>query len=50
MMSQVRTKLLCAQLTLISARPTSLDDYIGQKELVGPGGMLRALVLQDTVP
>ncbi|KAF9288889.1 Werner helicase interacting protein 1 [Mortierella alpina] len=32
------------------ARPTTLDDYIGQKELVGPGGMLRALVLQDTVP
>ncbi|KAF9115064.1 Werner helicase interacting protein 1 [Mortierella sp. AM989] len=32
------------------ARPTNLDDYIGQKDLVGPGGMLRALVLQDTVP
>ncbi|KAF9351746.1 Werner helicase interacting protein 1 [Mortierella sp. AD094] len=32
------------------ARPTSLDDFIGQKELVGPRGMLRALVLQDTVP
>ncbi|KAI1319602.1 Werner helicase interacting protein 1 [Mortierella claussenii] len=32
------------------ARPTNLEDYIGQKELVGPGGMLRALVLQDTVP
>ncbi|KAG0005861.1 Werner helicase interacting protein 1 [Entomortierella chlamydospora] len=32
------------------ARPTSLDDFIGQKELVGPGGILRALVLQDTVP
>ncbi|KAF9944871.1 Werner helicase interacting protein 1, partial [Mortierella alpina] len=32
------------------ARPATLDDYIGQKELVGPGGMLRALVLQDTVP
>ncbi|KAG0279611.1 hypothetical protein BGZ95_000744 [Linnemannia exigua] len=32
------------------ARPISLDDYIGQKELVGPGGILRALVLQDTVP
>ncbi|KAG0199601.1 Werner helicase interacting protein 1 [Mortierella sp. NVP41] len=32
------------------ARPTSLDDYIGQQELVGPGGILRALVLQDTVP
>ncbi|KAG0318386.1 Werner helicase interacting protein 1 [Linnemannia gamsii] len=32
------------------ARPVSLDDFIGQKELVGPGGILRALVLQDTVP
>ncbi|KAI8359443.1 DNA polymerase III, clamp loader complex, gamma/delta/delta subunit [Mortierella sp. GBAus27b] len=32
------------------ARPTTLDDYIGQKELIGPGGILRALVLQDTVP
>ncbi|KAF9135829.1 Werner helicase interacting protein 1 [Mortierella sp. 14UC] len=32
------------------ARPASLDDYIGQQELVGPGGILRALVLQDTVP
>ncbi|KAG0365683.1 Werner helicase interacting protein 1 [Gamsiella multidivaricata] len=32
------------------ARPNTLDDYIGQKELVGPGGMLRALVLQDSVP
>ncbi|KAF8982815.1 Werner helicase interacting protein 1 [Entomortierella lignicola] len=32
------------------ARPTNLDEFIGQKELVGPGGMLRALVLQDTVP
>ncbi|KAF9436040.1 Werner helicase interacting protein 1 [Entomortierella beljakovae] len=32
------------------ARPTNLEDFIGQKELVGPGGMLRALVLQDTVP
>jgi putative ATPase len=32
------------------ARPTSLDDYIGQQELIGPGGVLRALVLQDTVP
>lgn len=35
---------------LVTARPTSLDDYIGQKELIGPGGILRALVLQDTVP
>lgn len=34
----------------ILARPVSLDDFIGQKELVGPGGILRALVLQDTVP
>ncbi|KAG0051844.1 Werner helicase interacting protein 1 [Linnemannia elongata] len=32
------------------SRPVSLDDFIGQKELVGPGGILRALVLQDTVP
>lgn len=32
------------------ARPATLDDYIGQKELIGPGGVLRALVLQDTVP
>ncbi|KAG0044578.1 Werner helicase interacting protein 1, partial [Gryganskiella cystojenkinii] len=32
------------------ARPSSLDDYIGQQELIGPGGVLRALVLQDTVP
>ncbi|KAG9063679.1 Werner helicase interacting protein 1 [Linnemannia hyalina] len=32
------------------SRPASLDDFIGQKELVGPGGILRALVLQDTVP
>ncbi|KAK3829874.1 MAG: hypothetical protein JOS17DRAFT_209364 [Linnemannia elongata] len=32
------------------ARPTNLDDFIGQNELVGPGGILRALVLQDTVP
>ncbi|KAF9978394.1 hypothetical protein BGZ73_002573 [Actinomortierella ambigua] len=32
------------------ARPKTLDDFIGQKELVGPGGLLRALVLQDTVP
>ncbi|KAF9183235.1 Werner helicase interacting protein 1 [Haplosporangium sp. Z 767] len=32
------------------ARPTSLDDFIGQKELIGPGGMFRSLVLQDTVP
>ncbi|KAF9290128.1 Werner helicase interacting protein 1 [Linnemannia elongata] len=32
------------------ARPVSLDDFIGQKELVGAGGILRALVLQDTVP
>lgn len=32
------------------ARPVSLDDFIGQKELVGPGGILRALVLQDMVP
>jgi len=32
------------------ARPASLDDYIGQQELIGPGGILRALVLQDTVP
>ncbi|KAF9910101.1 Werner helicase interacting protein 1 [Linnemannia zychae] len=32
------------------ARPVSLDDYIGQQELIGPRGILRALVLQDTVP
>ncbi|KAF9577853.1 DNA-dependent ATPase mgs1, partial [Lunasporangiospora selenospora] len=32
------------------ARPTSLEDFIGQQGLVGPGGILRALVLQDTVP
>ncbi|KAF9922860.1 Werner helicase interacting protein 1 [Linnemannia zychae] len=32
------------------ARPVSLDDYIGQQELIGPGGILRALVLQDNVP
>ncbi|KAF8946096.1 Werner helicase interacting protein 1, partial [Haplosporangium gracile] len=32
------------------SRPVSLDDFIGQKELVGSGGILRALVLQDTVP
>lgn len=34
----------------VLARPSSLDDFIGQTELVGPGGILRALVLQDTVP
>ncbi|KAI8601815.1 hypothetical protein EDD21DRAFT_96417 [Dissophora ornata] len=32
------------------ARPSTLDDYIGQQELVGPGGILRGLVLQDSVP
>ncbi|KAG0346270.1 hypothetical protein BG004_002023 [Podila humilis] len=32
------------------ARPTNLDDYIGQRELIGPGGILRTFVQQDNVP
>ena len=25
-------------------RPTTLDDYIGQKHLVGPGAVLRQMI------
>lgn len=32
------------------ARPRTLDDYVGQKHLVGPEGVLRQLVLSDRVP
>lgn len=30
-------------------RPQSLDDYIGQKHLVGPGGILRRMIEQGSV-
>lgn len=32
------------------ARPQTLDDYVGQKHLVGPDGVLRQLVLSDRIP
>ncbi|KAG0305156.1 Werner helicase interacting protein 1 [Dissophora globulifera] len=47
---QANAAILRAMPLAERARPTNLDDYIGQNELVGPGGILRALVLQDTVP
>ncbi len=31
-------------------RPSSLDDYFGQEELVAPGAMLRSLLDRDAVP
>lgn len=31
-------------------RPTTLDEYKGQKELIGPGGLLRLLIESDKVP
>ena len=30
-------------------RPTTLDDYIGQTHLVGPGAILRRMIEQDRV-
>ncbi|ODV89985.1 hypothetical protein CANCADRAFT_1715 [Tortispora caseinolytica NRRL Y-17796] len=32
------------------ARPTSLDNFVGQDDLVGPRGILRSLVKSDRVP
>lgn len=31
-------------------RPTTLDDFYGQDHLVGPGGVLRTLIVSDTIP
>lgn len=31
-------------------RPRSLDEYIGQSDLVGPGGILRGFIERDTCP
>ncbi|PIW36281.1 MAG: AAA family ATPase [Candidatus Kerfeldbacteria bacterium CG15_BIG_FIL_POST_REV_8_21_14_020_45_12] len=31
-------------------RPTSLDDFVGQEELIGPGTMLRELIERDEIP
>lgn len=31
-------------------RPRTLDEVIGQKHLIGPDGILRRLIAQDTVP
>ncbi|EPY51437.1 DNA replication ATPase [Schizosaccharomyces cryophilus OY26] len=32
------------------ARPTTLDDYVGQEELVGPRGVIRNMIEQDECP
>jgi replication-associated recombination protein RarA len=31
-------------------RPSSLDDYFGQEELIAPGALLRSLFDKDAVP
>ncbi|SAM09442.1 hypothetical protein [Absidia glauca] len=31
-------------------RPTSLDDFVGQEELIGKGGVLRILIEADRIP
>ncbi|MBQ6682519.1 MAG: AAA family ATPase, partial [Bacteroidales bacterium] len=31
-------------------RPTTLDNYVGQQHLVGPGAVLRTLVESGTIP
>ncbi|CAG8456978.1 5843_t:CDS:10 [Paraglomus occultum] len=31
-------------------RPTTLDDFIGQEQLIGPQGILRTLMEQDKIP
>lgn len=31
-------------------RPRTLDEYIGQEDLVGPNGILRAFIQRDTCP
>ena len=31
-------------------RPKTLDDYIGQQHLVGPGCMLRSMIEQQHIP
>lgn len=31
-------------------RPTSLDDFVGQEHLVGPGKVLRKIIEQDSLP
>lgn len=46
-------KLLKAQSRLPLAerlRPTTLADYIGQKHLVGPSGILRGFIEKDRIP
>jgi putative ATPase len=31
-------------------RPETLDDFVGQKKLVGPGSLLRSIITSDNIP
>ena len=34
----------------VQVRPTTLDDFIGQEQLIGTQGILRTLMEQDKIP